>query len=58
VEEILAELKEANYDLIGMGSRMSAHGLRQMYEPNVTDEVAEQATCPVLTARYVPEGGD
>ena len=54
VEEILAEIKEGNYDLVCMGSPYSAHGLRQMYAPNVTDDVAESAQCPILTARYVP----
>ena len=55
VEEILAEVKEGNYDLICMGSLYSARGLRQMYATNVTDEVAEHAHCPILTARYSPE---
>ncbi|MCL4528151.1 MAG: universal stress protein [Chloroflexi bacterium] len=55
VEEILAEIKERNYDLVCMGSQYSAHGLRQMYATNVTDEVAESAQCPILTARYMPE---
>jgi nucleotide-binding universal stress UspA family protein len=58
VEEIVAELKGGSYDLICMGSRMSARGLRQLYEPNVTDEIAEQAECPLLTARFAPEGVD
>ncbi len=55
VEEILAEIKQGNYDLVCMGSPYSAHGLRQMYLPNVTDEVAESAHCPILTARFAPE---
>lgn len=55
VEEILAEIKEGNYDLVCMGSLYSTHGLRQRYAINVTDEVAEHAHCPILTARYVPE---
>jgi nucleotide-binding universal stress UspA family protein len=54
VDEIRAELKDGGYDLICMGSGHSAHGLRQLYEPNVTDEIAEGAACPVLTARYDP----
>lgn len=52
IEEILAELKEGDYDLVCMGSPYSAHGLRQMYAPNVTAEVAEAIGCPVLTVRY------
>ncbi len=53
VEEILAEIREGNYDLVCMGSPYSAHGLRHMYGPNVTDEVMESATCPILTARFM-----
>jgi nucleotide-binding universal stress UspA family protein len=52
VEEILAEIKEGEYDLVCMGSAYSAHTLRQYYAPNVTAEVAEGARCPVLTARH------
>ncbi|NWG05913.1 MAG: universal stress protein [Chloroflexi bacterium] len=51
VEEILAEIKEGDYDLVCMGSPYSASALRQLYMPNVTAEVAESAHCPVLTAR-------
>jgi len=54
IEEILAELKEGDYDLVCMGSLYSAHGLRQMYAPNVTAEVAEVIGCPVLSVRYHP----
>jgi nucleotide-binding universal stress UspA family protein len=52
VEEILAEVREGNYDMVCMGSSYSAHTLRQYYSPNVTAEVAISAHCPVLTARY------
>lgn len=55
IEEILAELKEGDYDLVCMGSLYSAHGLRQMYAPNVTAEVAEVIGCPVLTVRFKPQ---
>jgi len=54
VEEILAEIKEGNYDMACMGSAYSAHTLRQLYTPNVTAEVAEAAHCPVLTVRHMP----
>lgn len=54
VEQILAEVKEGEYDMVGMGSPYSAHSLRQLYAPNVTAEVAEAVHCPVLTARYKP----
>lgn len=55
VEEILAEIKTGDYDLVCMGSPHSAHTLRQMYVPNVTAEVAESTHCPILMARYIPE---
>ncbi|MFL7872008.1 MAG: universal stress protein [Anaerolineales bacterium] len=52
IEEILAELREGDYDFVCMGSLYSAHGLRQLYAPNVTAEVAEVIGCPVLTVRH------
>ena len=52
VEEIVAEARSGDYDLICMGSPHGFAGLRQKYGPRVTDEVAEQAGCPVLTARF------
>lgn len=55
VEEILAEIKQGKYDMVCMGSRYSAHTLRQLYTPNVTAEVAEAANCPVLTVRHMPQ---
>ena len=55
VEEILAELKAGNYDLLCMGSLYSSNSLRQLYAPNVTAEIAAAAHCPVLTARYKRE---
>jgi nucleotide-binding universal stress UspA family protein len=54
VDEIQAELREGRYDLVCMGSGHSARGLRQLYQPNVTEEIAEASACPVLTARYDP----
>lgn len=53
VEEILAEARQGNYDLVCMGSRYSANALRQLYTPNVTAEVAEAVNCPVLTVRHM-----
>ena len=55
VDEILAEIRRGNYDMVCMGSPYSATGLRQLYTPNVTAEVAEAGHCPVLTARYKRE---
>jgi nucleotide-binding universal stress UspA family protein len=53
VEEILAEVKSGNYDMVCMGSRYSATALRQLYTPNITAEVAEAAHCPLLTVRHL-----
>ena len=55
VEEIQAEIKEGEYDLLCMGSPYSGSALRQLYAPNVTAEVAESAACPTLTARFKKE---
>lgn len=52
VEEILAEVNSGAYDLVSMGSQHGITGLRHLYEPNITDEVAEHVPCPLLTARY------
>jgi nucleotide-binding universal stress UspA family protein len=54
VEEILAEVKSRDYDLVCMGSQYSGHGLRQFYAPNITAEVADAIGCPVLTVRFHP----
>ena len=53
VEQILAEVKEGDYELLCMGSQFSAHGLRQIYTPNITADVAEISQCPILTVRYL-----
>jgi len=55
VEEILAEVKEGNYDLLCMGSIYSTNALLQLYAPNVTAEITEGVLCPVLSARYKRE---
>ncbi len=55
VEEIMAEVKEGNYDLMCMGSMYSTNALRQLYAPNVTAEIADSAACPVLSARFKKE---
>jgi nucleotide-binding universal stress UspA family protein len=54
VEEILAEIREGQYDMVCMGSAYSAITLRQLYTPDVTAEVAEVSPCPVLSARFKP----
>jgi nucleotide-binding universal stress UspA family protein len=57
VEEIVSEVKGGEYNLVCMGSPYSAQGLRQLYAPNITAEVAEIIGCPVLTVRFQPEKG-
>lgn len=52
IEEILAESREGNYDLLCMGSSYSVNSLRQMYSANVTAEIMARAACPVMTARF------
>lgn len=52
VEEILAEVKQGDYDMLCMGSPYSSHTLRQFYPPNVTAEIAERVLTPLLTARF------
>ncbi len=51
VHEILHEIREGEYDLVGVGSPYSARSLRRLYRPNVAVEVAEAAGRPVLIAR-------
>jgi len=51
VHEIAQEIKHGDYDLTGMGSAYSAHSLRHMYMPNVTAEIAESITSPLLAVR-------
>ena len=51
VNQIIGELEENDYDLVCMGSIFSHTGLRQLYAPNVTAEIAEAVNCPILTAR-------
>ncbi len=55
IEQILEEIKEQKYELVCMGSQFSAHGLRQLYTPNITADVAETSLCPILTARYTAQ---
>jgi nucleotide-binding universal stress UspA family protein len=51
IHEVLDEIKDQSYQMVGMGSQYSTHSLRHLYLPNVTAEVAETASCPILTAR-------
>ena len=50
IHEILAELEADQYDLIALGTQRSGRSLRRQFTPNVTAEVAEMVSLPVLTA--------
>ncbi len=50
IYEILAEIEAGQYDLIALGSQRSGRSLRRLFTPNVTAEVAESISLPVLTA--------
>lgn len=52
LREILTQIREDEYDLIGLGSSHSANTMRQRYLPNITAEVTESTGCPVVTVRY------
>ena len=55
LDEIRSEIKRGQYDLVVMGSHFSSHTLRQMYAPNVTAEIAETCSVPILTLRCPPQ---
>jgi nucleotide-binding universal stress UspA family protein len=50
IHEIFSEVSRGGYDLLAMGSPKSSHSLRHLYTPNVTAEIAEAVSVPVLTA--------
>lgn len=52
VREILAQINDADYDLVGVGSPLSANAMRQRYLPNITGMIIQMANCPVVTVRY------
>lgn len=49
--QILAEIREGEYDLVALGSTYSAHGLRHHFVNSITDFVVEHAARPVLVVR-------
>jgi nucleotide-binding universal stress UspA family protein len=55
LEEIMAEHREGEYDLICMGSPYSSHALRHLYTANISAEVADAIQCPLLVARFKQE---
>lgn len=55
VHEILAEIHEADYDMVGLGSSYGPKAMRRLFTPSVTAEVVEAVDLPILVARYGPE---
>ena len=51
-EQIMAEIREGEYDLVALGSTYAAHSLRRYFESSITDLVMEHAGRPVLVVRH------
>lgn len=51
-EQILAETREGEYDLVALGSTYSTQSLRRYFVGSVTDAIVEQARRPVLVVRH------
>jgi len=51
VHEILSEIRQGQYDLVAMGFSDVFNSLRHYFMPNVTAEVAELISVPVLTVQ-------
>lgn len=58
VHEILAEIRGGEYDLVGMGSPLSAHSLRRLFRPEVTTLVNTAAEEPLLIMRQAVDPPD
>jgi nucleotide-binding universal stress UspA family protein len=52
VREIIAEVRSTDYDMVGLGSPYGMRTLRHLFTPNVTAEVQEALSIPMLVARY------
>jgi nucleotide-binding universal stress UspA family protein len=52
VREIIAEARDMDYDMVGLGSPYGMRTLRHLFTPNVTAEVQEALDLPLLVARY------
>lgn len=55
VDQILAEIREGEYELVALGSTYAAHSLRRYFVRSITDLIVEQAGRPVLVMRNVNE---
>jgi len=53
VDQILAEIREGEYELVALGSTYAARSLRRYFVRSITDLVVEQAGRPVLVMRNV-----
>lgn len=53
VHEIAAEIRDIDYDMIGLGSPYGIRSLRHLFMPNITAQIIEAANLPVLVARSV-----
>jgi nucleotide-binding universal stress UspA family protein len=57
LEEILKEIREGAYDLVVTGSALS-HGLRTYVLGDVSREIVNRATCPILVVRSREQTGE
>jgi nucleotide-binding universal stress UspA family protein len=51
-EQIMAEIREGEYDMVALGSTYAAQSLRRYFESSITDLVVEHAGRPVLVVRH------
>lgn len=51
-EQILAEVREGEYDLVALGSTYAAQSSRRYFVPGITDRIVEHAGRPVLVVRH------
>ena len=51
VDELLAEARSGNYDLIVIGSSYAANASMRLFLEGVTDRLVQNAPCPVLVVR-------
>ncbi|MBN1875746.1 MAG: universal stress protein [Anaerolineae bacterium] len=52
MEQILAEIREGEYDLVALGSTYAAQSLRRYFVSSITDTIVEQAGRPTLVVRH------
>ena len=52
VREILGEIRDADYDMVGLGSSYGVRTMRHLFTPNIGAEVLESINLPVVVARY------